>query len=74
MVNGHCRLQFFDEFPPLCFSLGRIRSGSTVCQFNQCNDADADFSFSDSLCDGGEHLPGVLALTLGGNQDAGVED
>jgi len=73
-MNGHCSLQLFDELLPLCFSLGCIRSGRSMRQFDERNYTDADFSFSDSMCDGSEHLSGVLALTLGGNEHAGVED
>jgi hypothetical protein len=73
-MNGHRSLQLFDELLALCFSLGCIRSGRSVRQFDQRNHTDSDFLFRDSLRDGGEHLPGVLALTLGGNEHAGVED
>lgn len=73
-MNGHCRLQLFDELLPLCFSLGRIRPGRSVGQFDQGNHADGDFCFRDCLREGGEHLPGVLAPPLGGNEHAGVED
>ena len=73
-MNGHCCLQLFDELLPLCFSLGCIRSGRSVRQLDQRNHTDADFRFSDSLCDGSEHLPGVLALPLGGNEHARVQD
>jgi hypothetical protein len=73
-MNGHCCLQLFYEPLPFCFSPGCIGSGRSVRKFDQGNHTDGDFSFRDSLRDLGEQLPGVLAVALGGDKCARVED
>jgi hypothetical protein len=69
-MNGHCQKQFFDEFLPLCFSLGCIRTGRAVRELDQRNNRDGDFSFCDFTGDGSKGLPGVLTLPLGDDEYA----
>src|SRR3974390_3833989 len=73
-MNGDRREQFFDELLPLGFSVGAIRTGRAMCQLDQRNDRDASFALRDFASDGGQHLAGVLALALGGDEHARVED
>jgi hypothetical protein len=73
-MSGDRREQFFDELVPLGLSLKGIRTGRSMRQLDNCNYGDADFGLSDFASYGGQHLPRVVSLVLGGDKHARVED
>ena len=73
-MDGERGDQFLGKLLPLRFALGRSCTGRSVSQLDQRNYGDGDLGLADFASDVCEHLPGVLALALGCDQKAGVED
>jgi hypothetical protein len=70
-MNGQGHEQFLDELVPLCRH--GLRRGPTRSR-DQRDHGDGDVGISRCAGDGREHLPRILPLALGLDQNAGIED
>src|ERR1700683_664791 len=59
---------------PLCLSLRCVGTCRAVSQLDQRNHGDGDVGISNCAGNGREHLPRILPLALGFDQNAGIED
>ena len=73
-MDGYGQEQFLNKLLSLRSSRRRVGAGRAMGQFQQRDDRDRNIRLTHAVRDGREHLPRILALTLGRDQNAGVED
>jgi hypothetical protein len=65
--------QLVEEPLPLVPTLGSVRAGDAVGQFQHSDHGNGDFVVAGLEDNGLERLPGVLALPLGGDGRGGIQ-